>query len=211
MTIKPILFSGSMVRAILAGKKTQTRRVVKPPFELLPNGYLVRPDGHGGRFGPYPAPYQPGDTLWVRETWREWDERDVEGVDDDPESFREWTPPTEPLSACFRADCGELEEEDREAGLKWRPSIFMPKHHCRLFLKVTGVRVQRLQDITVEDILAEGLSTTAREHDACCHLREQWEELWDSINAARGFGFDTNPWVWVYEFKRTHKPEGWPS
>jgi hypothetical protein len=84
---------------------------------------------------------------------------------------------------------------------KPKPSIHMPRSLARIFLTVKDVRVERVQDISTEDIIAEGLSTTLREHDAVCALRESWIILWDSINEKRGFGWDVNPWVWVIEFE----------
>lgn len=209
---RPILFSGPMVRAILEGRKTQTRRIVKPPFEMIGNGYLVRPDGHGGRFGPYPCPYgQPGDRLWVRETWSHtgtgvWSIRDCSMANDG--------------DYIYRAD-GEIQ------GCKWWPSIHMPRWVSRIHLEVVSVRVQRLQDISEEDAMAEGLSCLSKDggrtykygipdrdglpgsdddgrhwSDWNTDPRIAFRTLWDSINADRGHGWETNPWVWVVEFKK---------
>lgn len=197
MATKPILFSGPMVRAILDGRKAQTRRIVKPPFEVHANGYITKFDKHGGRFGPYPAPYQPGDILWVRETWREWDAHDED----------EWGPRNGRGDPYCYAATGDI---DHEAGQCWRPSIHMPKWACRLWLCVTRVRVERLQEISGEDARSEGikweiypdLPVERHIHRACL---SSFRTLWDSINAKRGYGWDTNPWVWVYTFERIAK------
>jgi len=82
-----------------------------------------------------------------------------------------------------------------------RPSIFMPRWACRLLLEVVSVRVERVQEISVEDCIAEGLSSTLREHDACCDLKDKFRALWDKINGKRGYGWDVNPYIWRVEFK----------
>jgi len=172
MNEHPMLFSGPMVRAILAGKKTQTRRIAK---ERQPS-------------------YALGDHLWVRETW-------AVGPCYNNIAPRERTKTLCPRNITYRAD-KRLDNVGRNHG-RWRPSIHMPRRFSRMTLDVVEVRCEHLQDITVEDIIAEGLSTTLREHDACCDLRDQWVELWNSINAKRGYGWDTNPLVWVITFRNT--------
>lgn len=202
MATKPILFSGPMVRAILADRKTQTRRVVKKSFidDCTCLGATIT-DLSVDDLRYLNAPILPGDILWVRETWREWDSgmcgcgefctcpadgTPVYGADHHhPAEFVEFKP--------------------------WRPSIFMPKHHCRLFLRVTGVRVQRVQDINELDAMAEGAEHVLVPPDggSAPHV-EGFHYLWDSINAKRGYGWDANPWVWVYGFECVAKPENWP-
>lgn len=216
---RPILFSGPMVRAILDGRKTQTRRVVKPqPAPNAPHDggttWAYRPSD--GRHVPYGTvghltvaekmglicPYgQPGDRLWVRETWA------VDYVHDGvrPASIR----PT--CSVIYRAseDMPGVARSGRRG--KWRPSIHMPRWASRLTLAVTGVRVERLQAITQADALTEGtvdtrgawgpLSDTDR-----AGPRGAFEALWNSINGPGAW--DTNPWVWVVEFRRLEARHG---
>jgi hypothetical protein len=192
-----------MVRAILEGRKTQTRRVVKfKPQELVDTGYerelkVWMTDEYGDHHIK-PCPYgQPGDRLWVRETW---------GV----------APPVE-LSVIekmradwviYRADGGLFDRQQR-----WRPSIHMPRWASRITLEIMNVRVERLQGISEEDAKAEGITELAPdmfdvdlppEQDDSPHptARDAFENLWDSINAERGYGWEANPWVWVIEFKR---------
>lgn len=199
----PILFSGAMVRAILDGRKTQTRRVVKPQ-PLVQRGYpepFPKHVGSGrwhwyfndprdGMTGLYDSerdatqfcqcPYgQPGDRLWVRETFY------LETVH---------------CQVCtwYRAD----PENDLHDGF-WKPSIFMPRSACRILLEIVSVRVDRLNEISREDVIAEGIKMRG------CSLAEDvsmlipdYASLWDSLNAKRGFGWAVNPWVSVIEFKR---------
>lgn len=225
---KPILFSGPMVRAILDGKKTQTRRVVQPiklheeygkPIwdqAWLDDSYgripclKVQFDHHGDTEGQtthrHWAEYDPGDMLYVRETWRagiEWDD----------------TKPSEIDPLCggnqIRYECdGEMWEHTPHGSSRvgqcklddgWgkaRPSIHMPRWASRITLEVTGVRVERVQKISRGDIKAEGITIPdGPSCDAYDDARLDFSRLWDSINAKRGFGWDANPWVWVYEFK----------
>lgn len=242
--IHPILMNTPMVKATLDGTKTQTRRVVKPqpvspyeyapevnvittcPFESVEKGFLACYKlGHVSHsFGKslFP-PYMPGDILYVRETWREWHPSDSEcgcGGDYCTCSVRPSTP------ACYKADGHIIEDEDREVyGLKWKPSIHMPKRVARLFLKVTKVRVERLQQISIDDIEREGTNVSRclglpacgspyTECDDCEKAMEEaarydFETLWDSTTTKPGTRWADNPWVWVYEFEKCDKPEGW--
>lgn len=177
MKERPILFSGEMVRAILDGRKTQTRRVVKPP----------PPSNSGGTSEIFAlakqCPYgQPGDWLWVRETWAP---AATEGYDKRDDGGLIW----------YRAT------DERVCMGPWRPSIFMPRQVSRIMLEITDVRVERLQDITEEDAKAEGVAAW---HDTAngTVYRPEFEMLWDSINGKRGYGWDMNPWIWVIEFKK---------
>lgn len=191
---RPILFNAEMVRAVLSGTKSQTRRVIKPQFRTAfgqgvalshPSAYSVNVDikNADGSWKWLLCPYgKPGDRLWVRETWA-----------------------AHPQFAdvAYRADGEEPIDSDGWIWRpKWKPSIHMPHALSRITLEVVAVRVERVQDISTEDIITEGLSTTLREHDAERCLSDQFRALWDSINAARGFGWDVNPWVWVVEFRR---------
>jgi len=193
----PILFSGSMVRAILEGRKTQTRRVVrmisrkgcpwceeKEPYEWIETGNELA--GYDYR---QPCrciiencPYgQPGDRLWVRETW--------------------WRPDGRSKRIVYRADYAN-------PGTGWRSPIHMPRWASRITLEITGIRVQRVQEISEEDAKAEGCSKEAVGAEARAlggmHFtaRKQFAELWDSINAKRGFGWGLNPFVWVLSFRK---------
>ena len=215
--MKGILFNGEMVRAILEGRKTQTRRVVKPQpqrfFEVNDEPfYLYDVEWGLGRI--YPR-YQPGDILWVKETWRigAWCEEGLIAVDykadnfarkewievPDPERFeRYWIQSTDEAEAAgLKTDKeGEYHWKPGEAPTRWRPSIFMPREAARIFLKVTGVRVERVWEMTGEDAIKEGVNWF---NDAC-----GFAKLWDSINGKK-YPWASNPWVWVYEFERVEK------
>jgi len=201
---RPILFSTEMVRAILDGRKTITRRVIKPQPPLSRFGISSWEVSVFDADKRHICPYgKPGTILWVRETW-------CKHTDIHDNSFEE------PLIAgyYYKADAPKYWVDDREI-VKWRPSIHMPKEAARLFLKVTNVRVERLQDITQEDIISEGLWSYSQEfREEICKWRDcasaiqetrvkYFKNLWDSIYAKRGYGWDTNPWLWVVEFERT--------
>ena len=189
MTIKPILFNTEMVRAILDGRKTCTRRLVRflPGENPQWTGYIR--DGlmlYNGRNEPciMKAPYQPGDILYVRETWK----RAPNGY----YYYEDWQ----------RNDIADI--------TKWKPSIHMPKEAARIFLKVTDVRVERLQEITIDDIRNEGLSSMAVHAGDMEIAIEEWKNLWNSTIKKSDldcYGWDANPWVWVIEFERCEKPE----
>jgi hypothetical protein len=191
--MKPIIFSTPMVQAILDGKKTQTRRVIK--IDDAPENWKISIAGTSiVRTEPYDVKlprYEAGDILWVRETWA-----DVFGKYE------------------YRADYSESENTYRVKRYgttiaKWRPSIHMPREAARIFLKVTNVKVERLQEITLEDIEHEGLYCDppyTKEHYAYAPgMQIHWIKLWDSLNAKRGYGWDANPWVWVIEFEKINK------
>jgi len=197
MKERPILFGGSMVCAILGGSKTQTRRVVKPQ----PIGFFggTRLDSHtfkaiingpkGIREHPvdhyWNCPYgQPGDRLWVRETFCQ--------IDGGGYAYKSTD-----------AQDADAERCRLEYGYKWTPSIYMPRVASRITLEVVNVRVERGQEINECDVIAEGISL----HDCLVNGEEilasfAYAQLWDSLNAKRGYGWDVNPWVWVIEFKQ---------
>lgn len=217
---RPILFSGPMVMAILDGRKTQTRRIIKPRppewINKLHGGELSKrapydledDEGRGcgsgfqdDRGGYYRVPYGlPGDRLWVREAWCH--------AADDNGRFK-YTADGDLDNTCchYRADGYEvchIDGEETKAGLPrspWCPSIHMPRWASRITLEITGVRVERLNEISQPDIAKEGID---------CHptsnMRSQAEyqgkfrSLWESINGAESW--IANPWVWVVEFKR---------
>ena len=192
---RPIIFSAPMVRAMLAGEKTQTRRSMK----LKPHQQIEeRDDG-----APWPwmydnerdsdawlaCPYgQPGDRLWVRETFMDLQGTGVEHRPD----------PRGPLHRyAYQADTlpgSRGDEARKEYGLKWKPSIHMPRHASRITLEITAVRVERLQDISEADAAAEGVHT-----DPACPAYDAYQALWEQINGKGSW--DANPWVWVLDFK----------
>lgn len=209
MKERPILFSGPMVRAILEGRKTQTRRVVKPqPLTELEAAVLRDSATYWSVQFRRRIPFKSHDRLWVRETWRfDHSESDVYYRADD---------------SCRRFLDREIDDwadkdwkkphRHAQWAARWRPSIFMPRWACRLELAVTGVRVERLREIGEADAEAEGVPDEYIDRllDAGCDIgfspsdpwRQGFERLWDSINESRGFGWSTNPWVWVVEFER---------
>ena len=141
-------------------------------------------DGHGSLVSPT-CPYGvPGDRLWVRETLCK---HNHFGLPCGP--IPHHNVGSDEMVWSYAADGVEAEAVTSKV-----PSIFMPRWASRLTLELTGVRVERVQDISVEDIIAEGCSTTLREHDAVCELKRQYRELWDSINAKRGYPWASNPW-----------------
>lgn len=204
MAIKPILFNTEMVRAILDGRKSCTRRIVKPqqligmlpdkckngaPEEFLKEKRLM--------FKPYcdmtdvelintayKAPYQPGDILYVRETWKK--------APNGYYYYEDW-------------------QKDNIADVtKWKPSIHMPKEATRIWLKVTDVRVERLQEITIDGIRSEGLSSMAVHVGDMEIAVKEWELLWNSTikkSDLDRYGWNANPWIWVIEFEQCEKPK----
>ncbi len=199
-----ILMSAEMVRAILVGTKTQTRRLFSPTlpryWRLITEEYAPRRSswlGPNGEIVPanHLAAYQVGDHLYVRETFA-------------------YVSPDEhvcPYAECnveYRADTGapypgQWPAEDAKGNPdapKWRPSIHMPKAVARIWLEVTEVRAQRLQEISFDDAIAEGV--TDDPHGCRSECRRWFQELWDSLNAKRGYPFKNNPWVWAYTFRR---------
>lgn len=188
MKERPILFSAPMVRAILDGSKTQTRRIVKSKSPISALGYMVNRPEIFDAICPYG---KIGDRLWLRETFAEvqkWyaqiDLRTNINIPPQPKN------PIEPFFI-YRAD-GE-----RSGAIKWKPSIHMPRRACRIKLEITNVRVERLQDISEEDAKAEGCSFRPGETDSRC---QAFSNLWTKINGEESWS--ENPWVWVVEFKR---------
>ena len=226
---KPILFSTEMVQAILAGRKTQTRRIA--PFDKFctttfqtgngkwqenytnnPNPNKISPGGWNSITN-YKSKYQIDDILWVRETFC-----DVSHNLENENCFL--------YKADFLGTTAEL--------VKWKPSLFMPKEAARIFLKVTNVRCERLQDISNNDAMAEGILIERQKmqngegwfypknylaknngefgptHFGIGQYKISFETLWDSINAKKQ-PWESNPWVWVYNFERIDKPENFLS
>lgn len=204
MAIKPILFNTEMVRANLEGRKSCTRRLVRflPGENPQWTGYIR--DGlmlYNGRNEPciMKAPYQPGDILYVRETW----------CDD-----RQFTHDSTPGRYFYKASESE--------NFKWKPSIHMPKEAARIWLKVTDVRVERLHEITNDECIKEGIypsncrnCNVALDCDICpdegYEEVDKFVEVWNSTikkSDLDKYGWDANPWVWVIEFERCEKPKG---
>lgn len=207
MAIKPILFNSEMVRAILDRRKDATRKIVKGfiPDDVVwgytaftPKGYIscrgTFADGYGEKF--FKLPCEPGDILYVRETWK----KALNGY----YYYEAWQ----------RNDIADV--------TKWKPSIRMPKEAARIWLKVTNVRVERLQEITDEQAKREGIQydecptgfTWKQETDMHnCYTTPigAMQALWNSTikkSDLDGYGWDANPYVWVIEFERCEKPEG---
>jgi hypothetical protein len=192
MAIKPILFNTEMVRAILDGRKTCTRRLVRflPGENPQWTGYIR--DGlmlYNGRNEPciIKVPYQPGDTLYVRETWCGLPVNEAGHMRGHTIYY-------------YKAD-GEL----RPKGWRgtWHPSIHMPKEAARIWLKVTDVRVERLQDMTDDDAEAEGCFDYT---STALGFFDVWDSTIKKSDLDR-YGWNANPWVWVIKFERCEKPE----
>lgn len=206
MKERPIIFSSEMVKAILDGRKTQTRRVLrKQPIDILPMNcpdmwvtLQTRDPNHGEVIG---CRYGiPGDRLWVRETFLP--DPPIDGWDGD----FEWNGCGRPISgvpAHYRKPEHCLFAASwRGTPLTWRPSIFMPRWASRITLEITGVRVERVQEISEADAIAEGTTPSCVGDDLdYLKYRAGYMTLWDTINAERGFPWKSNPWVWVIEFK----------
>lgn len=210
---RPILFSAPMVRAILDGRKTQTRRIIKPQPEGIVDG---NPYWHVGGFrtsglslNPLECPYgKPGDRLWVRESFKT-DIRDPLNcvIYTATPEYGKYRDTGELVRSSFPDGSLPTREESERAMLpkfwKGKPSIHMPRWASRITLDITDVRVERLQDISEEDAIAEGC-----ERRECCTGSGRpiypavfaFRELWESIHE-RGL-WDANPWVWVVEFER---------
>lgn len=221
MATKPILFNTQMVRTILDGRKSCTRRIVKPQWKECPNCKYVHNEYiydnlaenvYCARCG-YPlvperrAPYQPGDILYVRETWERFECWNCEGDE-------KGNCPKEPKKSVLDKTCGcyMYRATDEISGdAKWHPSIHMPKEAARIWLKVTDVRVERLQEITADDIRNEGLPSAAVNCGDMEIALKEWENLWNSTikkSDLGRYGWNASPWVWVIEFERCEKTEG---
>lgn len=234
MKMRPILFSAPMVRAILDGAKTQTRRVVKPQFEpdaepvemsaISERGYQI--SGHSGYWWDdvtansdvsIRCPYgQPGDRLWVRETWQRRRIAMSSFQLSQGELYTEYLYRADaydgsPIQSAVRhEELVALKPSDRLKEI-WRPSIHMPRAVSRIKLEISGVGVERLQDISEADAQAEGIQPAYGEwrdyrtapsvnYPVCATGVDSYKTLWESING--NGSWDVNPWVWVVEFKR---------
>lgn len=211
MAIKPILFNTEMVRAILDGRKSCTRRICKDANEyVVPDMDFFNADKRTYAVHNFAdqehteqlstaersCPICPGDILYVRETWYK-----------------------SPSRYMYRADYSDTEKfyrDGKEIEMKWHPSIHMPKEAARIWLRVTDVRVERLQDITDDGAKAEGANwkngkNVGWEEKMRRTAVERFAEIWDSTIKKSDldcYGWGANPWVWVIEFERCEKPEG---
>ncbi|MCL2832113.1 MAG: hypothetical protein FWD78_02990 [Treponema sp.] len=202
---KPIIFSSPMVKAILEGRKTQTRRVIKPqpnedginyttiegfqtaspipPYYNYEKIWIETDEGESVQLKPK---YEKGDVLWVRETWRLVDFTFIDGKWSASVEFKDFT-------------CGNRvfweHMEDEITG--WRSPLFLSRKNARLFLKVESVHIERLQEITNQDIQAEGAAEFG-----CTSYRVNFERLRNRINVKSGFLWENNPWVYVIKFSR---------
>ena len=247
MSVKPILFNTEMVRAILDGRKGATRRIVKGfiPNDAIwgytaftPKGYIpcrgTFADGYGEKF--FKLPCEPGDILYVRETWQCWrahryeataDIRFRAGGDDVRLQFANGN-----TDSINRLDYDTFVHKWFSHNGKWKPSLFMPKEAARIWLKVTDVRVERLQEIDEDGVWDEGfkfkppcLTRVSADGHTCeldgpcmssikyCDMtmgelfgRELWNSTIKKSDIDR-YGWYANPWVWVVEFERCEKPE----
>lgn len=226
MAIKPILFNTEMVQAILDGRKTCTRRVVKTRRKDACGFYVTkRPDGSFTGIYEYDEdermfenqlipPYKPGDILYVRETWERFECWNCDG---DERGNCQKEPKKSVLDKTF--GCYMYRATDEISGdAKWHPSIHMPKEAARIWLKATNVRAERLQDITEDGAEAEGaidnrgfIHSPENEYDRIYTAREHFIEIWDRTikkSDLDSYGWDANPWVWVIEFERCEPQEG---
>ncbi len=209
MSERPILFSAPMVRAILAGTKTQTRRVVKPQPHPLGDDPVTAKKR---------CPYgQPGDRLWVRETFAVRGNEDGHPERTDGTLCGEREAPRFYRADCKQTDYGMWQLPDGSLLEGWRSSLHMPRWASRITLEVVSVRVERLQNISEPDAQAEGCLPDKHFLNQLSHLRgsdavravpsklytakERFAQLWDSINAKRA-PWASNPWVWAVEFRR---------
>lgn len=207
MAIKPILFNMKMVREILDGRKSCTRRIVKHDVGAILNSPYNRenPDVDDKQIISKLCipPYQPGDILYVRETWKK--------APNGYYYYEDWQ----------KNDIADI--------TKWHPSIHMPKEAARIWLKVMDVRVERLQEMKPVDVIKEGaypdcwdcLNTYGESGSQCCYGTEEqcsqcdevmreWEKLWNATiknSDLDRYGWNANPWVWIIEFERCEKPK----
>lgn len=241
MAIKQILFNTEMARAILDGRKSCTRRLIKTRRKDACGFYVTRRidgsfagiyeyDENESMFdNPLEPPYQPGDILYVRETFAWcpcWDC----GMDTEQGACTDHIYHSEKKEyGCYmyRASC---EDNEYPSADTWHPSIHMKKDIARIWLKVTDVRVERLQEMKPVDVIKEGaypdcwdcLNTYEESGSQCCYGTEEqcsqcdgvmmeWEKLWNSTIKKTDldrYSWDANPWVWVIEFERCKKPKG---
>lgn len=217
---RPIIFTGESVRAILAGAKTQTRRVVKPQpdhgVRFFNRGLLW----HNERCDPkhHKVPFNTGDRLWVRETWQVFDRLRTRCY----QSGRSWlSGDVMEAGVGFKADTDHIGQVPVRGVLRtvkspWRSPIYMPRWASRITLEVVAARVERVQEISEDDAIAEGMPDERHTAIAPSPIggipitggkpRTFFMLLWNHLNAKRGYSWESNPWVFVVEFKRLEQP-----
>ena len=218
----PILFNTEMVRAIMDGRKTVTRRLVKPQPTYSPNdGFSWKGGAYGTDLPPTikgaaynfrcAAPYKQGDILYVRETWTLEEFYDDEALIKFKAGGKQGLD-YETKGELYHKLCKFVDD-------KWYPSLFMPKEAARIFLKITDVRLEQLKDITEEQAINEGCRAGSFEYKGPVWGQDDYDEwtateefanLWNSTIKKSDFeqyGWEANPWVWVIEFERCEKPE----
>lgn len=225
MAEKPILFNTEDVRAILDGRKTMTRLLIKPQ-PVKKENLLIKEDRKGkyiwgwvdyGRtvaIKDIPYPYKPGDILYVRETWSQTRCFDCDFECDECELNIERNgkcPPDEGFcdDGYYVYYATDNVNSIDNGQIKWHPSIHMPREAARIWLKVTDVRIDRLWDMGRIDFLKEGLTLPHDEHTDL-FLEMEYKQIWDSTIKKKDlpiYGWDANPWVWIIEFERIEKPE----
>ncbi|HHV5433285.1 TPA: morphogenetic protein [Klebsiella pneumoniae] len=208
MKERGMIFNGEMVRAILDGRKTQTRRIMAPqPADDIERCIFPNPEAigwksslrhkHGSTTAHFCHYGEPGDRIWVRETFQGplFDYDLMDSYCKDP------TPFEKPEFCVYKADgvpAPEFYDADDELHCCWRPSIHMPRWASRILLEITNVRVERLKSISDSDAIREGCSTANMKSGDC--VADVFARLWASIYGAESW--NANPWVWVIEFKR---------
>lgn len=197
----PMILTGESIRAILENRKSQTRPIVKWPLKAGSRKPLIEVElasaqglwrgGDGDGWNVFECPYgQPGDRLWIRETWA--------------------IIPDDGGTIIFRADDPE-DNWKQEADVKWNSPLSLPREDARLWLEIISVRAERLQDITEADIIAEGITVniaaqmTGIPWSSLPTLHHGFAQAWDFINGKRA-QWESNPWVWVIEFKQSEAP-----
>ena len=197
--VLPILFNTDMVKAILDGRKTVTRRLVKHDVNAILNSpyHKEHPEVEDKQIiSKLCIPqYQPGDILYVRETWHKYKKRVGKGEGCHIAEFYG-----------YKASIANSEDADEP----WKPSIHMPKEAARIWLKVKDVRIERLQDITVEGIRNEGISSMAAHAGDMEIAQEEFQLLWNSTikkSDLERYGWNANPWVWVIKFENIEKEQ----
>lgn len=211
--MKPILFNTEMVRAILDGRKTVTRRLIKPQPLYKTHRYYVFADETCPKkweecddFVGKCAPYKMGDVLYVRETWfYEHHMEDKTAGNPDLPSGRY------SHRYIYKADNPDYPVDVGVGAHGWKPSIHMPKEAARIFLRVTDVRIEKLGDMSVADIDREGLVQNKKEFETTPEYFKRWISLWNSTiknhQDLDKYGWNADPWVWVISFKRCEAPK----